>query len=51
MCLTHSIAELDSVADNLLPSIVEGIRGSLERLGMQYVDIVYALCPDSTGKE
>lgn len=28
--------------------MIEGIRASLDRLGLDYVDIVFAHCPDVT---
>jgi aryl-alcohol dehydrogenase-like predicted oxidoreductase len=33
-----------------LSSIVEGLKSSLERLGLDYVDIVYAHRPDENGE-
>lgn len=33
----------------LEPSIIEGTRLSLERLGLDYVDVIFAHRPDSSG--
>jgi aryl-alcohol dehydrogenase-like predicted oxidoreductase len=33
---------------NDLASVVEGVKGSLARLGLNYVDVVYAHRPDAT---
>ena len=39
-----------SVTEALSNSIIEGTRDSLNRLGLEYVDVLYAHRPDRTGR-
>jgi aryl-alcohol dehydrogenase-like predicted oxidoreductase len=43
-CMSRSSLDLELTAS----SIVEGTRTSLDRLGLDYVDIIFAHCPDVT---
>jgi len=47
--VSHEICHLELGLLTVYRSIVEGLKGSLERLGLDYVDVVFAHRPDYTG--